>query len=158
MKHSIGTMFGWTMLCLALSGSAFAEDARQAIVKSIQGEVGVRIGQADWKPAEVGAVMHVGDEIRTGKASTAEILLDKEGSTAQLDLKPESRMQFSTLDWNPETKENKKTILDLAVGSVLIHAEKVHENSDFQVRTPNSITGVRGTTFLVSAEVAQEED
>jgi len=64
---------------------------------------------------------------------------------------PTSRMRLNTLELNQETGE-KTTVLDLAIGKVLIHAEKLKGDSVFNVRTPNSTTGVRGTTFTVSAE------
>ena len=53
--------------------------------------------------------------------------------------------------------DTSKTLLDLAMGEVLIKAQKVHgENSKFEVKTPTSIVGVRGTTFNVKVEAVNE--
>ena len=136
---------------LILPSVSFAVDIRSAIITKVDGEVGVRIDNSDWKPATAGTVLHANDEIRTGTKSTAKILLDKDGVSGQLDLDPQSRLRLGTLegDLNAGTQA---TILDLAIGNVLVHAAKQTENSRFLVRTPNSTTGVRGTTFSVSAE------
>ena len=44
---------------------------------------------------------------------------------------------------------DKTTLLDLALGKVLVHVEKLQGKSKFEVRTPTALTGVRGTTFTV---------
>lgn len=143
-------------LCLSqFVGLAQAEEGRYAVVLKTEGKVEVKMGQADWVPAEAGLVLHENDEIRSAKDGTAKILLDKDGETGQFELNPESRLRLNALDIDTQTTE-KTTILDLAIGSVLVHAEKLQEDSKFQVRTPNSTTGVRGTTFVVSAEPKAE--
>ena len=53
--------------------------------------------------------------------------------------------------------DTSKTLLDLAMGEILIKAQKVHgEKSQFEVKTPTSIVGVRGTTFNVKVEAVEE--
>jgi hypothetical protein len=47
---------------------------------------------------------------------------------------------------------DKTTILDLAIGKVMVHVEKLKGNSRFEVRTPTALTGVRGTTFEVTVK------
>ena len=143
-------------LSFILTVTAGAEaPVRQAILLKVEGTAEVRIAQADWKPAEAGMILHASDEIRTGKNSTAEVLLDEGGSSGEFELKPESRLQFNKMDGDAKTA-HKVTVLNLAIGDVLVHAQKVTGDSVFQVKTPNSTTGVRGTTFLVSAEPKNE--
>ena len=95
--------------------------------------------------------MNENGEIKTGKNSTAVILLDEEGSTGKVSVKPNSWMRIAELGYD-EKQENKKTLLDLALGQVLVQAEKLKGESSFQVRTPTSTTSVRGTVFEVKVE------
>ena len=47
----------------------------------------------------------------------------------------------------------KKTLLDLSIGQVLIKAEKLDTpDSKFEVKTPTSVVGVRGTKFSVKVD------
>ena len=49
-----------------------------------------------------------------------------------------------------------KTLLDLAIGKILIRAKKLHsEEEKFEVKTPTTIVGVRGTTFAVEVEALE---
>ena len=144
-------MMGGIALGLWYGGAAYAEEGRYAILMKTNGTVEVRANGGDWKSAEAGMILHQSDEIRTGPKSTANLLLDEKGSTGNFELKPTSRIRLGTLTLNASTGD-KTTILDLAIGDVLVHAQKLEGNSKFQVRTPNSTTGVRGTTFLVSAK------
>lgn len=144
-------------LLAGFGAMGYADGERQAIVLKINGTVEARLGQGEWMPAAAGMKLNQNDELRTGKDSLAKILLDKDGETGQFDLKSESRMRLYEMAMNPETGL-KTTVLDLAIGSVLVHAEKLQGDSKFQVRTPNSTTGVRGTTFLVTAEPKRDKD
>ena len=123
---------------------------RYAVILETSGQVEVKLKDSDWQPGQSGVKLYEEDEIRTGKESSAKILLDENGSTGRLDLKPESRMRLGVFEMN-EARE-KTTVLDLAIGSVLVKVEKLQGNSKFHVRTPNSISGVRGTEFLVTAK------
>jgi len=149
--------FGYVLvpvLLLVTQSWALADTGRSVTITSIQGQVQVRQNNSDWKPAETGMVLYASDEIRTGEQSTAKLLIDENNRTGELDMHPTSRMRLNTLELNQETGE-KTTVLDLAIGKVLIHAEKLKGDSVFNVRTPNSTTGVRGTTFTVSAQPNQ---
>ncbi len=131
-------------------GVAIASEARQATISNVRGEVFVRQGQGDWKPAQSGAVLHKGDEIKTSAKGFAEVLLDN-GKVGNIQVKEKSLFKIDTLDTNATTGD-KFTLLNLAIGKVLVHAEKLHGNSKFEVRTPTSTTGVRGTLFEVSVD------
>ena len=48
------------------------------------------------------------------------------------------------------------TLLDLAIGKILISAEKLDTpDSKFEVKTPTSVVGVRGTAFSVEVEAVE---
>ena len=136
-------------LCGAVS--SFGQQEREAILSKIRGPVEVRIQGGEWQKAELQMMLHEKDEIRTAKGSLVEILLDSEGSTGKLELKEKSHLRLSMLTWNQASGE-KSTFLDLAIGKVLVHAEKLNANSKFEIRTPTATTGVRGTVFEVSVE------
>lgn len=137
-----------------ISTPLFAEVGRVAEISDIQGDVQFRkSGTTEWKGAEKGMLLLEGDAIKTGVASKAKILLDKAGETGQLDMAPNSQLRLETLKKDPATQD-KTTLLDLALGKVLVKAEKLKGNSSFQVKTPTSICGVRGTTFEVSVDEA----
>ncbi|MBI3088307.1 MAG: FecR domain-containing protein [Candidatus Omnitrophica bacterium] len=138
------------LLSLSLA-SAHAQSTRQATVAEVRGDVSVKLAGGEWQPAAVGALLNEKDEIKTAAGGYAQLLLDENGQTAQVELKENSHMRLNTMSRDPETG-NKTTLLDLAIGRVLVHAEKLQGDSKFEVRTPTSTTGVRGTVFEVSAE------
>ena len=51
-----------------------------------------------------------------------------------------------------EASQVKMTELQIAIGGVLVKAEKLKRESDFEVVSPSSIVGIRGTMFEVSVE------
>ena len=153
-KLMILTALVFSMSFTALADNPSSEASRYAVILETQGNVEVKLSGAEWTPAEAGVKLFEKDEIRTQAQSTAQILLDQEGSTGKFEVKPNSRLRMGTLILEPATGD-KTTILDLAIGSVLVKAEKLQGHSRFEVRTPNATTGVRGTEFLVTAEPKQ---
>jgi hypothetical protein len=137
---------------LFIATPLFAEVGRVVEILDIQGDVQYRKGGTlEWKGAEKGMLLVEGDSIKTGPVAKATLVLDKAGETGQVNMSPNSQMRIETLQKNPVT-EDKTTLLDLALGKVLVKAEKLKGNSSFQVKTPTSIAGVRGTTFEVSVD------
>ena len=137
---------------LFMSAPLFAEVPRVAEIVNSQGAVWFRKGgTTEWKGAEKGMLLLENDEIKTGENATAEILLDTAGETGKLDLSSNTQMRFDAMKNDPATAD-KTTLLDLALGKVMIKAEKLKGNSSFQVKTPTSICGVRGTLFEVTVE------
>lgn len=132
-------------------GQAFAQDLRHALVSELKGDVQVRVKGNGWQRAEVGMTLYEKDEIRTSKGAFAEILLDQGASTGKVEMKEKSHLKLNTLGLDHATGE-KTTLLHLAIGKVLVHAEKLKGKSKFEVKTPTSTTGVRGTIFEVSVE------
>lgn len=145
-------ILGLFVLSLVLFYSpVFAEEIRQATISQLQGDVEVRMAGSGWKPAEVGMVLHQKDEVRTGDESYAEFMLDNAGETGKFDLEENSQLTFSQMMLDSTTGD-KTTLLDLAIGRVLIQAAKLQGNSKFEVKTPTSTAGVRGTVFEVVVE------
>ena len=121
-------------------------------IQDVSGDVRVKFSsESEWEIARKGMQIKQDGEIKTSKESLATILLDKQGATGKVDIKPDTWMRIAELDYD-KTSKDKKTILDLALGQVLVQAQKLHGEDVFQVRTPTSTTSVRGTVFEVKVE------
>ncbi len=140
-------------LVLGAFSFGFAEQTkRTASVAETKGVVEVKIGKGKWTPAKVGMELNQGDIIRTKKDSWALVNLDGMAETATVELKQNGQLKMAELLENKD-EQAQTTLLDLALGEILIEAKKLHsEKSKFEVKTPTSIVGVRGTTFSVSVE------
>ena len=147
---------------LVLAGIAFASNLysqsasaplRFAEVEDVNGEVKVKAAPDDnWKAASKGIRLTEKGEIKTGEGSTAVVALDENGQGGKVNMKPNTWMRIAEMNYTDAS--DKKTLLDLALGQVLVQAEKLKGESSFQVRTPTSTTSVRGTVFEVKVEEA----
>ena len=143
-KISLSALF--TGLFLLNCAAVFAA-VDQATILDIAGEAKfMKKGDADWKMLEKGMVLSEGDRLKT--APNSQVILNFAGSakTAEVVVRPESEFAFDTFRHEDKTD---KTLLDVQIGSVLVKAEKLIGDSKFEVKTPTSIVGIRGTTFEV---------
>lgn len=135
---------------------SFALDAkRTAVILDVRGKVEIKPLKQGWAAAKVGDVLNEGYTIRTiGSDSLAIIRLEGE-EPADIEVKKNSQLKLAELTEDKQ-KATQSTMLDLALGDIMIKAEKLQSNkSKFEVKTPTSIVGVRGTTFSVSVEAVQ---
>jgi hypothetical protein len=131
------------------SPSVSATSGSQAKVTEIQGEAKfLKAGSADWLVLEPDTVLSEGDRIKTATASQVKLELNGNTKTGELMVREESEFTFKTFH-HDETTKAENTLLDIEVGSVLVKAEKLGDDSKFEVKTPTSIVGIRGTTFEV---------
>lgn len=127
------------------------QDFRTGTFTSVEGNVTVRTSDGRTFPAEVGTQIGQGDVVSTRSGSSASVVIDGLETTTT-DIAQNSRVVFSELIMSPEAG-TQSTLLDLTVGKILIKAEKVRSDSSrFEVKTPTSVVGVRGTTFAVEVE------
>ncbi len=145
-------------LILGLFSPGFAEQTKRiASITELKGAVEVKIGKEKWMSAKVGMELNQGDLIKTKTNSWALINLDGEAQTATLELKQNGQLKITELSEN-KAEQTQNTLLDLGLGEILIEAKKLHsEKSKFEVKTPTSIVGVRGTTFSVSVGVSAKD-
>ncbi len=144
-----------SLIALVIVGMSFvsygAETARTATILDMDGRVSVRLSDGINVPAEIGMEIGQGDAIITGEGAFALVRLEGE-ETATLDISENSRLLLSELIFDA-AEDSQSTLLDLAMGKVLIRADRLHsEKSRFEVKTPTSVVGVRGTTFEVQVE------
>lgn len=141
--------------CFVASAVFSAEMKRTAKVISFTGQPSVKIaGQKEWANIGKGTIINEGDTLKTGKDASARVNVDGNGEAATVDVSPGSNLTFTQL-LKDTSKDIDRTMLDLAVGEVLIKAQKLHGDSKFEVKTPTSISGVRGTKFSVKVEAIE---
>lgn len=143
----------FVLISVVIVTGCFAAERTVQIV-SLNGTVEIkRAGLTSWIPARPGVQMSEGDSIKTAPASRALLSID-DGKIGSVEVKEGSQMLISELKQDPET-DKRNTLLDLAFGEVLIKAQKVSgEGSKFEVKTPTSLVGVRGTVFSVRVDTA----
>ena len=132
-----------------------AEAKRIATITELKGVVEVKVPKQPWIPASVGMLLNQGDLIRTKAKSSAILNLDAAAQTATVEVKEGSQLALAELLEDKATA-TQTTLLDLALGEILIKAKKLHsEKSRFEVKTPTSIVGVRGTKFSVTVKAIE---
>jgi len=112
----------------------------QARVIYSDGKVEVR-GARDthWREAHLNMRLKPGDEIRTGKTSEVEITLGR-GARNIVKLNNEAKLRVSGVE---------PAVLDIYKGGAWLAAGKLKEESSFEVHTPTSVCGVRGTGWRI---------
>ncbi|MBU0896123.1 MAG: FecR domain-containing protein, partial [Candidatus Omnitrophica bacterium] len=125
---------------------------RVSKVIDVSGKVIVKpSGEKGWIPVQKGMIISEGDILKTKVNSWALLNLNGSGETATVEVEENSQLAFTELTKDDQGVE--KTFLDLALGKLLIEAKKLEsEKSKFEVKTPTSIVGVRGTTFAIEVE------
>jgi len=140
--------------CVCLAGSAFAAEMLQAKVADLKGEAKVmKAGTPNWTALELNMVLGEGDAIKTGKDSEVKLEFSGARKTADVIVRSETEFALKTFTYDKSTQiEN--TQLDVEIGNVLVKAEKLQGDSKFEVKTPTSIVGIRGTVFEVQVSQA----
>ena len=135
---------------------AFAQEARRTVkITAMEGDVSVKLAGGKWTPAVLGADLGERDILKTKANSTATLNVDGNGETATVDLSPNSEVMMAEL-FRDAQKGTQRTLLDLTIGKIMIKAKKLHsEEERFEVKTPTTIVGVRGTTFEVDVEAVE---
>ena len=138
-------------VCLSLGPAVSQEmDPSTATVMEIKGTASFMKARAtEWLPLEMGMVLSEGDKIKTAPDSEATIETAGNAKTALLTVRKGTEFTFKTLRHDTSTQLD-NTLLDMEIGSVLVKAEKLVGASKFEVKTPTSIVGIRGTTFEVN--------
>jgi len=139
-----------------LSFSFGAEGQRRAVIIDLEGEVEVKVLEEKRKttPAQIGMVLYEGDVLIT-KADSYAVLKLEGREMATVEISEGSQLMLLELA-EDRKKQTQSTLLDLAIGKLLIKVEKLlTEESKFEVKTPTSIVGVRGTIFSVEVEAIE---
>jgi hypothetical protein len=143
---------GSVALGLALLGVAWMpgqswgqEDQRIGTVLAVEGTAEVRAANATiWEPLQFRAAVFPNDTVRTAADSKAKILLRDDSI---MTLAERSEMQFTEFLLTPQQR---RTLVSLTLGKLRVVTTKIFgAGSVTEVRTANTVAGVRGTTFVV---------
>lgn len=96
----------------------------------------LKMGQTNWEDANVGMDLKTNDEIKTAKDSFVELKLDNVKNIIRI--KDSSQVKI--------TQTLKLVEMDLKKGDMLSLLKDL-KSSDFKVKTPTAVAGVRGTGF-----------
>ncbi len=126
-----------------VSGPVFPEDGQAEVVRIGGGVEILRSGSS--LPAVPGALLALGDRIRTGAEGSVEIRLT---GLASFLLPPDSEAEIRAARLFPGAAHAEVFV---AAGSVLFDVRTLSGRESFLVSTDRSLSGVRGTRFRVSA-------
>ena len=142
------SFFGYSLSYAELSD-------KNVTIVDMKGRVGIIYeGSSNLTPARAWMKLGSGDTINTSEDSYADLNFNGLGQTAVVRVDENSSMKIDSYVAAEKMAET-KIALDLAMGDILVKANKLKDESQFQVRTPTSIVGVRGTGFKV--HVSSEE-
>jgi hypothetical protein len=141
---------------LTLPGTAAAQEAqaeRIGTFKSADGDVRV-VASGKENKARPGQALYLNQRVITGAKGAAAITL-RDGTV--LTMGPKSNMDMGAFEFNSTTQQGSAAI-NLLQGSLRVVTGLLGKvNPDrFKVTTPTSVVGVRGTDFIVEAEIPTE--
>jgi len=151
--HLIKSLFCATFVAMvfvstAFVPAAFAETAA-AEFKKIHGLVDVfHAGEKKAVVVAVGASVAVGDIVRTGRRSRAQLQL-ADGSV--LNIGSLTKIQIGEFSFDAERKIRKSSISDFRGKVRAAVSKSTNKNSFFQIKTPGAVAAVRGTNYGVDA-------
>ena len=142
------SLFAFTLLTLSGLRPAFANPVT---IQGLQGDVLIRpMGAAQWAPAVQGGVLAEGDAIKTNPGSAA--VLDWQG-VGNFQVSEATEVTVSKAKFQASGHEAE---LNVKIGTLKAKLNKQKSGSSFQLVTPTSVTGVRGTTFLITVKANGE--
>lgn len=152
VKTILILIVGFILMAPALS---FADGSSQAKILEIKGDVSyLKAGTTEWTKLEPTVILAEGDSIKTGPGAQLRMELMGSAKTAEILIRKETEFKFSKFRFDEASKVD-NTLLEVGVGSVLVKAEKLVGASKFEVKTPTSIVGIRGTIFEVHVPKAE---
>src|SRR5215475_7405356 len=148
IRRRIGSIaLGLVLLGVAwMPGQSWGqEDQRFGTVLAVEGTAEVRAANATlWEPLQFRAAVFPNDTVRTAADSKAKILLRDDSI---MTLAERSEMQFTEFLLTPQQR---RTLVSLTLGKLRVVTTKIFgAGSVTEVRTANTVAGVRGTTFVV---------
>jgi FecR protein len=150
-------------------------------VVRVVGEARYSIGDNQWHPLIVGQTLQAGSILQTADNSTVDLVLGEkiphqiDPTPDKIGLAPDPNIrgmnsykaaaQQNVIKMQPDTvlAVDKLTIadtgvdavsdteLDLRQGTIFGNVKKLSSSSQYLIKVPNGIAGVRGTTFIISA-------
>lgn len=114
----------------------------KGIIVSLTGTVRLyKKGAKDWREPKLNETVSEGDKLQTEEQATVKICLSNGNTIA---LQPYTEMIFDTLRYDSATGNYENT-LAVTKGRLSAVVERTTKQLTFQVKTPTSVCGVRGT-------------
>ncbi len=122
------------------------DDGRIGTVLAIDGKAEVRAANGTtWEDLAFRAALLPNDTVRTAANGKVKVLLRDDSIVT---LAERSEMQFTEFLLTPQQR---RTIVSVTAGTLRMVTSKIFgSGSATEVRTPNTVAGVRGTTFVVT--------
>jgi len=121
----------------------------QAKVLAIKGSVQYSDGGA-WMPLKVGDILKSGAVVQTAASSSAKLTLFENGKLLVLDEQTTIGLTKMTFE-KTGTDLVIDTALNLTAGRVIGNVKKTSNASRYEIKTPVSTVGIRGTGFEISS-------
>jgi hypothetical protein len=119
----------------------------KGIIVSLSGTVRLyKKGAQDWREAKLNEVVSEGDKLQTEEEARVQIVLSNGNTIA---LQPYTEMIFDTLRYD-SASGNYENTLAVTKGRLSAVVERTTKQLTFQVKTPTSVCGVRGTFVEVA--------
>lgn len=131
-----------------------ARGAEVATAKIVKGKVWQQLPDGQKLELKENARVHEKDIILTEKDSEAQIAFD-DGNISNVQANSKLKIQ----QYDKSDKKDGKAILDLLSGKIRTQVNKKYDgkNSYFQVKTKAAVAGVRGTDFVVTYQVIDQQ-
>src|SRR5205814_6396444 len=123
----------------------------KAVVRAVRGTASYSEQGGDWKPLNVGKVLQPGASVKTGVASQVDLFLAENGPIVRL--LEDTTLGLDKLDMDRTGADTViETQLDLRQGTIQGVVNKLAAASKYEVKTPNTVAGIRGTEYQISAD------
>jgi hypothetical protein len=146
MKHVLIVLF-----LLVSQSKTFAEELH-GIFMVVKGDVEVESKKTGKFKAKVASKVYAGDVVSTGADSRAKIVMSDRNV---FNISTDTKITINKYE-NDSTTGVKNVEIDLSKGKVRSNVEQKYdgEKSQFMIKTPTAVAGVRGTQFLTSFDPA----
>jgi FecR protein len=146
--------FSKVVACVIALAAAFIASSAQAtvgkaVVRAVRGQAQYAEGN-EWMPLKVGQTLAPGTSLRTATDSQVDLFLGENGPLVRLTA--DTTMAIDKLNFDATGMDTViETQLDLKSGRILGVVKKMAASSKYEVKTPNGVAGIRGTTYDISA-------
>jgi len=151
----VGSFSRWVGYAFALAALLAASAAQaavgKAVVRAVRGTASYSEQGGDWKPLKVGNTLQPGASVKTGVASRVDLFLGDNGPVVRI--LEDTTLGLDKLDFDRTGADTViETQLDLRQGTIQGVVRKLAAASKYEVKTPNTVAGIRGTEYQISAD------
>jgi hypothetical protein len=140
----------WILTGLLLASPAFASaDSVYGILRVVKGDVKIKAdSRGETVKARLGEKVYPKDVIITAADSRAKIVMVDNN---EINVSPDSQIEIQNYEYDP-SQGKKNVLLNVIYGKVRSKVEQKYDGktSQFQIKTPSAVAGVRGTDFITS--------